>query len=253
MNTGSYNLKSYTVLDSKTAVLAVSLSKDGAKGSLEDLGKELKLNILANTCSVLDDSPYTVTVRVLARAQIHAKPDNEVERSRLIATAKNFYMDDEDYVWKTEGGMLIRQDTDRSAEELEQLLQANCSSPMPKKTAAYAAMASHSDQFHGAHFAAVAFPGKTRYGFIVATNDSSVLFYDMYLVEAKEGPEEVNKEWVISAVDMDAKYLRDDNGLATASSLDEALTYYRKLFSYAPDYLKEVERLVKEQITKAMP
>ena len=163
---------------------------------------------------------------------------------RMTEVASNMFLDESDCIWNQTGGFMYKKSDVESAEALEALL-AECSSEgqtvtRMKKREEFAVMAGVTS----GDFVTFMGKGEVMAGFVVAADDLGKF---MVIACTEDEPE------IIEAFDIQERIKLDNDKInypqeaemSGAIDINALIAYYKRLYTYNPQYFVELERRIR--------
>lgn len=263
---GSYKVLAFNVLDPSAARVQISVIGD-RKSHIEAFDEEIRakgLRVVESSDRLVEYNPNlqkSVITLMVARNQV-TREASTTNKARMMAIASNMFVDADNSVWAEEGGMLVKNDNIETAEHLEKILTA--SSHLAKTVdsdarASYAALAGdsyHKPAVESGMYISYEHKGQIYDGFVVALSEdeSQAIVQPRPDDAANPYPDHrISLSHVIDSFDL--KELTTEVPKVPASekmvvaaagtTLTQALTYYRKMFSYNPAYFQKMAALIR--------
>lgn len=235
--------------------------RDNFAASVSAVAKN-DLNVVPGTSVVIEQGRDVTMVRTLMQRTEEAIPLESASAAGIISVSGNMYMGADERFWtlrsSESGDVLVRDSMANDNEELINMIRSVSSaspttlrSQMPETAAAFARFESQLKTATGGDMVAyLSKSGTMEVGFVAAEVED--LGETSYLVVPASGEEErvTSRSFVtiLDGSDLEASAFPALDSVSAALGVDvnKLVDYYRKVFSYRPEYFAMLEQRIRQ-------
>lgn len=268
MSNGTYKILAFDVLDSSAARVQLSIVGD-AKSQIGQFDNDLRergLRVVESSARVFNENKILnkKTLNVLVVRNQQTKEATQTNKSRMMAVAANMFVDSDNSIWSEDNGLLVKNDNIETAEHLEKILtaSANLASPFDAEgRGARSLLASDTyrkPKIDSGMYAVYEHQGQLYDGFVVAMSEDETQAIMQPRPDdiANPYPEHrISVSHVVESFDLEKLTTEVPTvppserlvAEAAGTTLTQALAYYRKVFSYNPEYFRRFSQLLRDR------